>query len=253
MKFCILASGSKGNSVFVESDHIRVLVDVGLSARQIENRLKQIQVDPQSIHAIVLTHDHNDHVRGVGVFARRFGIPIYGHPETLDNITHLFRGTEDLRPWMDAFRLEDLTFTPFPLSHDSHPTVGYTIEHKGRRLVLCTDLGVVTPVVKEHVSRAHALLLESNHDPEMLMRGPYPWHLKERIASRLGHLSNHNAGTLLREVLHSGMQQVILGHLSEENNTPSLAFETVVDYVGFSLRDLIAVIEQKTISPVYSI
>ncbi len=253
MQFCILASGSKGNSIFVETEYTRVLIDVGLSARQIENRLNTIGVEPQSINAIVLTHDHNDHVRGVGVFARRFGVPIYAHPETLDNITHLFRGTEALHPWMQAFTIADLHFAPFPLSHDSIPTVGYTIEHRGKRLVICTDLGVVTPVVKEHVAQAHALLLESNHDPELLLRGPYPWHLKERIASQVGHLSNHNAGVLLREILHGGLQRVILGHLSEENNRPELALTTVLDYIGPGFREHLSVIEQKTISPKYQL
>ncbi len=253
MRYCILASGSKGNSIFIETDHVRVLIDVGLTARQIETRLKSIDVAPETINAIVLTHDHNDHVRGVGVFARRFGVPVYGHPETLDNITYLFRGQETLQPWMQDFTIADLHFTPFPLSHDSIPTVGYTITHQNRRLVICTDLGVVTPVVKEQVARANALLLESNHDPELLMRGPYPWHLKERIASRVGHLSNHNAGVLLREVLNGGIQRVILGHLSEENNRPELALETVLDYVGHSFREHLSVIEQKTISPMYQL
>ncbi len=253
MRYCILASGSKGNSIFIETDHVRVLIDVGLTARQIETRLKSIDVAPETINAIVLTHDHNDHVRGVGVFARRFGVPVYGHPETLDNITHLFRGQETLQPWMQDFTIADLHFTPFPLSHDSIPTVGYTITHQNRRLVICTDLGVVTPVVKEQVARANALLLESNHDPELLMRGPYPWHLKERIASRVGHLSNHNAGVLLREVLNGSIQRVILGHLSEENNRPELALETVLDYVGHSFREHLSVIEQKTISPMYQL
>ena len=251
MRFCILASGSKGNSIFVETDAVRVLIDVGLSARQIENRLRQIDIPPESINAVVLTHDHNDHVRGVGVFARRFRVPVYGHPQTLDNITYLFRGQETLRPWNAPFQIEDLQFTPFPLSHDSDPTVGYSIEHHGRRLVICTDLGVVTPVVKTHVAQANALLLESNHDPEMLMRGPYPWHLKERIASRVGHLSNHNAGVLLREVLNGKLNHVILGHLSEENNRPELARETVLDYVGYTFNDQLSVIEQKTISPIF--
>ncbi len=253
MNFCILASGSKGNSIFVETEAVRILIDVGLSARQIENRLREIHVEPESIDAIVLTHDHNDHVRGVGVFARRFNVPVYGHPQTLDNITHLLRGQETLVPWHEPFRIADLHLTPFPLSHDSDPTVGYSIDHQGRRLVICTDLGVISSVVKEHVSRANALLLESNHDPELLMQGPYPWHLKERIASRVGHLSNHNAGVLLREVWNGYLERVILGHLSEENNRPTLALETVLDYVGNALEAHLSVIEQKTISPVFRV
>ncbi len=253
MRFCILASGSRGNSVLIESDHARVLVDVGLSARQIALRLQQIEVDPASINAIVLTHDHTDHVRGVGVFARRYQVPIYAHPETLDNITYLLRDTETVHPWRQKFTIRDITFRPFPLSHDSDPTVGYLVMHNQRRLALCTDLGVVTEEVKIHLQQADAILLESNHDPDMLLNGPYPWHLKERIASRVGHLSNHNAGEVLNTVLHAGTEWVVLGHLSEENNTAGLALETVLEYLPSSIHERVMVIEQRRISPVFQL
>ncbi|NOX37639.1 MAG: MBL fold metallo-hydrolase [Calditrichaeota bacterium] len=253
MRFCILASGSRGNSVFIESDYARVLVDVGLSARQIELRLRGIGVDPSSIDAIVLTHDHTDHVRGVGVFARRFGVPIYGHPDTLDNITYLLRNQETIQPWHREFFIKDLGFWPFPLPHDSYPTVGYLVEHHQRYLAICTDLGVATEEVKQHLQEANAILLESNHDPEMLLNGPYPWHLKERIASHVGHLSNHNAGELLNAVLHPGVQQVILGHLSEENNTAQLALQTVLEYLPTTVHDQVTVIEQRQVSPVFQL
>jgi phosphoribosyl 1,2-cyclic phosphodiesterase len=253
MRYCILASGSKGNSIFIESAYGRFLIDVGLSARKIEQRLLSREIDPATIEAIILTHAHSDHVRGVGVFANRHKLPIYAHPTTLDNITHLLKPNQEIRSCFEPFRLKDVTFTPFRVSHDCDPTVGFLIRENSKVLGICTDLGVVTEDVKQHIRQANALLLESNHDPEMLLNGPYPWELKDRIAGRTGHLSNNNAGELLAEILHSGLRQVILGHLSEENNTPEIALETVLDYLGGSLRGMINVIEQKTVSEMFTL
>lgn len=251
MKFCILASGSKGNSLFIESAYGRFLIDVGLSARQIEERLQSVGVEAAGIDAIILTHAHSDHVRGVGVLAYRHKIPVMAHPDTLDSITPLLKPGQAVLPWHQPFQVKDLAFTPFPLSHDCQPTFGFVIRENSRALVLCTDLGVVTESVREQVRQADMLILESNHDPDMLMNGPYPWELKERIAGRAGHLSNHNAGELLQEVLHPRLQRVILGHLSEENNTPNLALVTVLDYLGSSRQEMVEVIEQKTVSAMY--
>lgn len=253
MKYCILASGSKGNSIFIESAYGRFLIDVGLSARQIEQRLLSREIDPASIDAIILTHAHSDHVRGVGVFANRHKIPVLGHPATLDNITHLLKPGQDVQPRFERFQLKDVTFTPFRVSHDCDPTVGYLIQENSKVFGICTDLGVVTEEVKTHVRQANALVLESNHDPAMLLSGPYPWELKERIAGRTGHLSNHNAGELLKEILHASLQHVILGHLSDENNTARLARETVLEYVGISQEEIIDVIEQKTVSEMFTL
>ncbi|RMG68439.1 MAG: MBL fold metallo-hydrolase [Calditrichaeota bacterium] len=253
LKFCVLASGSRGNCLYVESPGTRLLVDVGLSASQIERRLRSIQVDPYSLQAIVLTHHHNDHVRGVGVFARRFGLPVHGHPETLQAIRPHMKEGQPLEPWRQAFTIGDLSFQPFELSHDCFPTFGYLIRWRSRTLALCTDLGVVTDSVRQHLSQAHALVLESNHDPEMLYNGPYPWHLKERIAGRLGHLSNLDAGRLLGSIAHGGLQRVVLGHLSEKNNTARLALETVCEQITPALHPVVSVVEQRQVSEVFSV
>ncbi|RMF57134.1 MAG: MBL fold metallo-hydrolase [Calditrichaeota bacterium] len=249
MKFCILASGSRGNSIFIESKYGRFLVDVGLSARQIELRLSNHEIDPGSIDAIILTHAHRDHVYGVSVFANRHHIPVYGHPETLSAIR--FKPNQMLHEWQSPFRINDVHFTPFRVSHDCEPTFGYLVSENSHSLAICTDLGIVTEQVKEHLKKAQAIILESNHDPDMLMNGPYPWHLKDRIAGRRGHLSNHDAGQLLKEIQSLHLQKVVLGHLSEENNTPDLALNTVLDYVGAPMEPIIEVVEQRTVSPVY--
>ncbi len=251
MKFFILASGSRGNSLFVESHHGRFLIDVGLSARQIELRLHSKEIDPASIDAIILTHAHRDHVAGVGVFANRHKLPIYGHPETLDNISYLLKPHPKIKPWTGEFAIKDVRFTPFRVSHDCHPTHGYLVQENNSVLGVCTDLGVVTNEVKQHIRQAHALLLESNHDPNLLMNGPYPWHLKERVSGRLGHLSNHNAGELLKEIFSPHLGRVVLGHLSQENNTAALAYQTVLEYVGADKESIIDVVEQKNVSEMY--
>lgn len=253
MRYCLLASGSRGNSIFVESGYGRVLVDVGLSAKQIEERLKTHNIEPESIDAIVVTHAHGDHVRGVGVFANRFKLPIHAHPDTLDSITRRLKPNADIRPEIDRFLIKDISFTPFRVSHDCDPTVGFMISVNGKILTICTDLGVVTNEVRNHVRQAHALILESNHDPDMLMSGPYPWDLKERIAGRTGHLSNHNAGELLQEILAGHLQQVVLGHLSLENNQPELAVGTVLDYIGSRHEAMVDVVVQKTVSDMYTL
>ncbi len=251
MKICSLSSGSKGNSLFIESGHARVLVDIGLSSRQISQRLATIEVEASSIDAIVLTHAHNDHVRGAGVFSRTFGTPLHAHPETLDNMSYLLRGNETVSPWREPFTVKDITFTPFRVSHDAVPTVGYLIRSGNRCLAVCTDLGVVTPDVTGHLGQAGFLVLESNHDPDMLMNGPYPWDLKERIASRVGHLSNHETGLLLKSILNGGVHKILLAHISEENNTPEMAKDTVLEYIGPELAETVDVLRQQVISPIY--
>lgn len=251
MKICSLSSGSKGNSLFIESEHTRVLVDIGLSARQITQRLQSVSVEADSIDAIVLTHSHNDHIRGAGVFSRQNGTPIYGHPETLDDLLRYLRGREPLVPWENTFQIKDLRFTPFRVSHDAFPTVGYLISDGSKTIAVCTDTGCVTPEIEEHLAQAGFIVLESNHDPDMLMDGPYPWDLKERIASRVGHLSNRDAGSLLQRLLNGRIEKVLLAHLSDENNTPQLARDTVLELVGARYEDLIDVVGQKIVSPVY--
>jgi len=253
MKYCILASGSKGNSIYVESQDARFLIDVGLSAKQIEQRLQTRSIDPASIDAIVLTHAHSDHVRGVSVFAKRYQIPVYGHPDTLASITRFLKPAQPVEPRVEPFQIKNIHFTPFRVSHDCDPTVGYLIENDGKVFSICTDLGVITDDVLRHVEKANALLLESNHDPEMLMGGPYPWDLKERIAGRQGHLSNHNAGEVLYEIFGNQLDHVVLGHLSDKNNHPELALKTVQKYVGRQHAGRVTVIEQKTVSEMFSL
>lgn len=253
MKICSLSSGSKGNSLFIESDHARVLVDIGLTSKQIRLRLESIGVPPGEIDAIVITHAHADHVRGAGVFSRQMGAPIYAHMDTLEDMAHLLRQREKLVPCADPFKIKDLNFIPFRVSHDAFPTLGYLISDNRKTLAVCTDTGFVTEEIEAHLRQADLLVLESNHDPDMLINGPYPWELKERIASRVGHLSNQDAGGLLRKIMNGRIEKILLAHLSEENNTPDTARNTVLEHLGPAAETLLEVLEQKTVSPVFNL
>jgi phosphoribosyl 1,2-cyclic phosphodiesterase len=252
MKICSLASGSKGNSIFIESASTRILVDAGLSALQIKNRLKSIEIAPESLDAIIITHAHRDHVAGIDVLSHQFDIPVYGHNDTLKNLAYILRRTKNIIPWKKQFHIKDLTLKPFPVSHDAIPTVGYLITDSRFSMAICTDLGIITREVEEHLTQARVVVLESNHDPDMLINGPYPWELKERIASQVGHLSNHDSGNFLKSILNGQIQKILLAHLSEENNYPELAKNTVLDYIGYQHVDLVNVLGQRKVSPIFS-
>lgn len=225
---CILASGSKGNAIYVSNGSASVLIDAGLSGIEIERRLKYIRVRPADLDAIVVTHEHVDHVRGVGVLSRRFQLPVYLSPKTQKALTNL--GTlEKIKVFGcgSSFHIDRMTFHPFSVSHDAEDPVGLTIQQHGTKIGLATDLGIVTAVVREHLKDCSMLILEANHDPAMLLNGPYPWPLKQRIKGRNGHLSNEDSKKLLMDVQHDRLKYVILAHLSETNNTPRKAFDIV--------------------------
>ncbi|MEL6821009.1 MAG: MBL fold metallo-hydrolase [Calditrichota bacterium] len=253
MKYCVLASGSKGNSLYIETHHGRFLIDVGLSAKKIADRLASRDIDPAGIDAILVTHSHQDHVKGVGVFSRRYNVPIYAAEETLEQLASQLRSHQELNPITDRFTVKDVTFEPFEVSHDCEPTVGYVVKGPRSVLVQCTDLGYASRRVKDAVLQANALLLESNYDEGLLASGPYPWQLKERISGNRGHLSNKAAAELLRECLTPRLKHVILGHLSDENNTPDHVTETMRDVLGSANDSLYQVIVQQTVSDVFQI
>lgn len=225
---CALASGSKGNCIYIECGSTRILVDAGLSKRDIRGRLARIGVAPEQITAIVVSHEHADHIKGVGVMARGFGIPVYMTGLTLSS-THgrLGNGIEvrEFGPG-EPFHLDDIYVEPFSTPHDAADPVGFVFHSGGVKLGFATDLGYATRLVIERLKGSDILFIESNHDPVMLKEGPYPWMLKQRVAGKEGHLSNDDAGRLLGELLHPGLMHVVLAHLSETNNLPELAYNT---------------------------
>jgi phosphoribosyl 1,2-cyclic phosphodiesterase len=232
LRFTVLGSGSKGNSVVVEAGGRRLLLDCGFSAREIVRRLRLVGLEPGDIDAMVLTHEHGDHVRGVARFCRRFPIPVYGTGGTLGQLVmrpetgRLLRTCTSGEPFEAAgFRVE-----LFAIPHDAREPVGIVVEAPGgARVGLVADLGCRSRLAWGRLQGVHALLLETNHDPEMLRNGPYPWSLKARVAGRHGHLSNAEAAAGLPELHHDGLEHVVCYHLSQINNLPGLAAASVAE------------------------
>ncbi len=226
---CVLASGSKGNVTFLSDGHTRILLDSGLSGIQIERRLNRQGLRAEDLDAIIISHEHSDHIHGAGVLSRRYHLPVYITPKTAEisakrlgrlfKINHFNCGT--------PFTINSLTIHPFSISHDAVDPAGFTFQLNGHKVGVATDLGVATHVVKSHLAQCSVLVLEANHDPDMLKNGPYAWPLKQRVMSRSGHLSNQDTGKLLSELIHDRLQRVVLAHLSEINNTPEKAREAV--------------------------
>jgi phosphoribosyl 1,2-cyclic phosphodiesterase len=224
MRLQPLASGSRGNATLVELGGRRVLVDAGLSAKALAERLAHIGVVPGELDAIVLTHEHEDHARGAARLSTKHRVPVICSPATLDALEcapDAFAGWHPLEPG----RLVDLggiTLEPFPVPHDA-VTLGFVLHGEGLRVGIATDLGHATTLVVERLKRCHVLMLEANHDERLLRDGPYPWSVKQRVGGRLGHLSNLETADLLRDVAGEECRAVVLAHLSEHNNRPALA------------------------------
>lgn len=236
MKVSVLGSGSRGNATLVQAGPTRLLVDAGFSGKDLERRLGLLRVPPESIAGIVVTHDHSDHTRGAGVFARRFGTPVYATEATLSACQGVFRGTETVvsyRPGR-SFEVGALRVEPFLTVHDAVDPVAVAVVdgRTGSRVGIATDLGRPTAQVHHALSGSDFLILEANHDEALLQQGPYPWSVKSRIASSHGHLSNHAAARFAVELLHPRLAGVVLAHLSQECNRPELAEEVV----GAALR-----------------
>ena len=226
MEFCALASGSSGNCFFVKEGNDSILVDAGISAKRIVKELEKIKQKPESIKALFVTHEHIDHIRGIDVFSRNHKIPVYATKKTADFLSvnddflNIIRNNESIK-------IGKLNIQAFQKSHDGVDPVSYVMESKDKILPVITDIGFACKNVIEHVSCADSVILESNHDIEMLKNGPYPSFLKHRILSEKGHLSNYDAALLLLEHGKSKMKHIVLSHVSESNNTEELAFQTI--------------------------
>ncbi|APG26831.1 MBL fold metallo-hydrolase [Syntrophotalea acetylenivorans] len=224
MRVCLLASGSKGNAILVESGGSRLLIDAGLSAREINRRLELVGVDGHSLDAVLVSHEHGDHCRGLGPMARRYKLPVFVHHKTRLALRNPGR-LDDCREFDDGNTLvfQDVQIETVPLTHDAVAPVGYLVDTPAGKVGVLTDLGMTTRLVVERYRHCRVLILEFNHDQQMLMEGPYPWHLKQRIRSNHGHLSNESAAGLLSDLVWDGLEGVFLAHLSDTNNCPQLA------------------------------
>lgn len=231
-KVCQLFSGSSGNSTYIGSSGGGILIDIGVSARRMTGALADIGVEPSQIQGIFLTHEHKDHVAGLRVFAGKHHIPVFGSEGTLIAVERAGMLTD----CFDAYILDlpqlaigNFGVSCFSTSHDSAESCGYRVElPDGRTVAVCTDLGFVSQGVREGITGCDAIVLESNHDEEMVKTGPYPYYLKERILSRRGHLSNRACSAELPQLVQNGTTRFILSHLSRENNTPMQARQTAM-------------------------
>lgn len=252
MQFASLGSGSRGNSLIVRQRQTAVLIDCGFSLKEVNCRLANLGVEAASIHAVVVTHEHTDHISGVGALARKFSIPVY-----------TTAGTRRGAPWGDipkhyevlpdhAFSIGELEFLPFPVPHDAKQPCQYVVTDGNSRLGVLTDTGSITPHIAAQLTRCEAMVLECNHDTQMLLDGDYPQHLKQRIAGGCGHLSNRQAADLIRKLDCSRLKHLVAAHLSEKNNTATLArrelsaaldcashwIDVIDQYDGIDWRDL---------------
>lgn len=229
--FCSLASGSSGNCHLINDGENSILVDAGLSGKRIENRLKEIDIDPKSLTAILVSHEHNDHISGVGVLSRRYNIPIYANKGTWDGMNtkigeikesniKYFNSTED-------FNIRDFNIRPYNIPHDANEPVGFSIRKDKIKISIVTDLGYIDENIIAQAENSDLVVLESNHDVEMLKVCRYPYFLKRRILSSTGHLSNEAAGNAIVDLVNKNVGSILLGHLSKENNFPELAVATV--------------------------
>jgi phosphoribosyl 1,2-cyclic phosphodiesterase len=231
VRFSVLASGSTGNAIYVATDRVSVLIDVGITGKQAEAALQTIGVNPADLSAILVTHEHVDHIKGVGVMARRYGLPIYANAKTWGELDGQI-GTikEEQRRLFsvgEKQELEDLGIESFGISHDAAEPMGFCFYHGAKKLSVATDLGYVSDKIKETIRGADAYVFESNHDVELLRMSQYPWSIKRRILSDVGHLSNESAGDALLDCLGGNAERVYLAHLSKENNMIDLARLTV--------------------------
>jgi phosphoribosyl 1,2-cyclic phosphodiesterase len=224
MRLSVLASGSGGNAVVVETGEVCVLVDCGISYRQLRARMQPLGIEPEQIQAVLLTHEHDDHVKGLDVFLRHHPVQVMATAGTVGAMATPPAEVETLRAGREL-RLGDLKVLPVPTSHDAHEPVGFVVEARGCRAGLVTDTGVFTELLVDRLTGCHALLLECNHDRDLLRYGPYPWPLKQRIAARTGHLSNEQACAALERLAHSGLETVVGMHLSQTNNRPEMVMQ----------------------------
>lgn len=232
MKLHPLKSGSKGNACLVYTDDTKILVDCGISGKAVKTAMSEIGLCPEQLSGIVVTHEHNDHIKGIGVMMRRYHVPVYANSMTWSAIMTNDLGklnNENIKIFegIEPFSIGDVGIKPFEIPHDAAFPVGYCFDDGQTKAAVATDIGMLTEDIFREIGGAKTVLLESNHDLGMLETSSYPYYLKQRIRGKLGHLSNEDAAKATEFLVKMGAEKIILGHLSEENNFPQLAYETV--------------------------
>jgi len=232
IKLVSLFSGSSGNSIFLSSGNTRILIDAGLSGKRIEKALSEAGEQPANLDAVLVTHEHSDHTMGIGVLARRYHIPVYTAQGTWLALSAMTGKMKEEQRCVivpgKSFLIGDITVEPFTIPHDAAEPVGFTFYIENKKISISTDIGHMTKTILNQLLGSHIVLLESNHDINMLKMGKYPWPLKQRILGENGHLDNDMAGKVVAHLVQNGTRCILLGHLSKENNFPELAWQTAV-------------------------
>ncbi|MCE5293815.1 MAG: MBL fold metallo-hydrolase [Chlamydiales bacterium] len=231
--FCPLASGSKGNCIYVGTKNTKILIDAGISTKAIVERLSEINVDISEIQAILISHEHSDHIAGLKVLAFRHNIPIFANQLTARAICDYLKATPKFKIFMtgETFEFGDLEIHPFSIQHDAADPVAFTISFDNLKIGVCTDLGFATSLVAKQLEQCNVLYIEANHKPEMVHASNRPMVYKQRVLGRTGHLSNEACGELVTQVAHKELKQIYLAHLSSECNCPNVALQTVSQFL----------------------
>lgn len=234
-KFCNLYSGSSGNCSFVCTENVNILIDCGETQKKIITALESIDKDISKIDAIIVTHEHSDHVKNLGSISKKYNIPVYANEKTFNNMPEqtklITESNKKIFNTDDHFEIGDLKIHPFHIPHDAADPCGYNIYNNEKKISVATDIGHMTPEILHNLEESNFLLLESNYEPEILKYAKYPYYLKKRILGPNGHLSNQEAGNTITKLLYSGVNNIMLGHLSNQTNFPELAYKTVMDEI----------------------
>ena len=248
MRFRVLGSGSRGNATIVDSGNTRLLVDNGFALKELEQRSDTIDFSLESLDAILVTHEHSDHIKGVGPLARRYQLPVYATHGTLrSGKCGKLPACHTIQPHGKTFRIGDIQIQPIPVPHDAKEPCQFVFSNAKKKLGILTDLGHITPVIAESFRRLDLLLLECNHDSQMLADGPYPPALQARVGGNHGHLNNFQAMSLLKEIQTEHLQQLVLGHLSEKNNHPDKVTASLHEHCSH-VTDRFAILQQDAVS-----
>jgi len=234
IKLIPLFSSSKGNCTYIETDTTSLLVDVGISCKRLVNKLNELQINPETIEGILVTHEHSDHVKGIKVFANKYKIPVYATEKTWDCLKpSIALPNQQMRIFVPnyTFNIGNIKVQPFNIPHDAVDPCGFSFCCDNEKVTVATDLGCINEYLLSNMKDSKSILLESNHDLNMLKTGPYPWSLKQRIIGNYGHLSNDASAKVVEILAKNGTKNFILGHLSEENNFPELAKETICSHL----------------------
>jgi len=235
LKFCSLYSGSSGNSSFIQSENINILIDAGVSGKKIVDALASINISIENISAILVTHEHSDHTQSIATLSKKYNIPVYANKKTWEAMSDKKEKISQNNICYfnnnKSFRLKDLTILPFDIPHDAANPCGFTISDNDSKVSIATDIGHMTTSIIDNIKNSNFLLLEANYEPDVLKCSTYPFHLKERIASPIGHLSNIEAGKTINCLADFGVKNIMLGHLSNENNFPELAYKSVLEQI----------------------